>query len=333
MPAAELQLQLFAAIKSKLPSHLSLVDEVAALLNISTDSAYRRIRGEKPLLLEEVATLCMKYGLSLDSLLHLQSDGYVFRGQFFQPEGFQYEKYLANYAQQLKKISQFKNRQLFFLCKDIPPHHYFHFREIAAFKYYFWMRTFMNAPEFLQKKFSINDYTDALFELGKTALHYYNQIDSVEFWNMETINNMLHQIEYYDAMNLFEHEEEIPLLYKKMEQMVVHIEKQADAGCKYAVGDDSKKPMSTFQLYFNEVILGDNSVTVLVNDTKLVYIAHNIFNFMTTTDVRFCENTYKTIQNLMKKSTLISNVSERERARFFHYLRTHIAAHTQNNAV
>jgi hypothetical protein len=31
----------------------------------------------------------------------------------------------------------------------------------------------------------------------------------------------------------------------------------------------------------------------------------------------------------MKKSTLISNVSERERARFFNYLRHRIAARTQ----
>src|SRR5215213_3900682 len=97
MPTAELQLQLFNAIKSKLPQHLSLSDEVAAALEISTDSAYRRIRGEKPLLLEEVARLCAKYGLSLDSLLHLQTDGFLFRGDFFQVEDFRFETYLANY--------------------------------------------------------------------------------------------------------------------------------------------------------------------------------------------------------------------------------------------
>ena len=331
MPTAELQLQLFNVIKAKLPAHISLVDEVAAVLEISTDSAYRRIRGEKPLLLEEVARLCTKYGLSLDSLLHLQTDGFLFRGNFFQPEEFRFENYLTSYAQNLKTISNFQNRKLFFLCKDIQPQHYFHFREIAAFKHYFWMRTFINAPQFLNKKFAISDYPDELFDLGKQALHYYNQTDSVELWNMETVNNMLHQIEYYDAMNLFAHEEEKQLIYKRLEQLMLHIEKQADAGYKFNIDDEAKKPLSTFQLYFNEVILCDNSVTVVVNDSKMVFLTHNIFNFMSTTDVSFCEKTYRNVQNLIKKSTLISNVSERERARFFHYLRTRIAAGTQTS--
>jgi hypothetical protein len=109
------------------------------------------------------------------------------------------------------------------------------------------------------------------------------------------------------------------------------MEKQADAGYKFVHNDAGKKPLSSFQLYYNEVIVGDNSATAVLNHTKLVYLPHSIFNFMATTDVRFCDNNYNHIQNLMKKSTLISNVSERERARFFHYLRTRIAARTQSN--
>jgi hypothetical protein len=192
------------------------------------------------------------------------------------------------------------------------------------------MRTFINAPQFLQKKFSIADYPNEYFELGKRALHYYNQTDSVELWNMETVNNMLHQIEYYDAMNLFAHEEEKQLICQRLEQLVLHIEKQADAGFKFDSDDGAKKPLSAFQLYYNEVILGDNSVTVMVNNSKMVFIAHNIFNYMATTDVRFCENTYRNMQNLMKKSTLISHVSERERARYFQYLRSRIVTRGQS---
>jgi hypothetical protein len=329
----ELQLQLFHAIKKELPPHLSLADEIASLLDISTDSAYRRIRGEKPLLLEEAGKLCTRYRLSLDSLLQQGTDGFHFRGEFFYPEDFQFDKYLASYAQQMIYMSSFKSRKIYFLCKDTPVHHHFHFREIAAFKHYFWMRTLMNAPKFLQNKFAIADYPDELFEIGKRALHYYNQCDSVELWNMETFNSTVRQIEYYAAMNLFAHEEEVHLLYKKLEELVLHLEKQADAGYKFDHDDASQKPLSTFQLYFNEIILGDNSATAVLDNNKIVYIPHSTFNFMATTDVRFCDNTYNHIQNLMKKSTLISHVSERERAHFFNYLRTRIAAGRQNTDV
>jgi hypothetical protein len=108
------------------------------------------------------------------------------------------------------------------------------------------------------------------------------------------------------------------------------MEKQADAGYKYDITMRwQENTACPFQLYYNEVILGDNSVTAVLNNTKVVYMPHSVFNFMATTDVRFCDNAYKHIQNLMKKSTLISNVSERERARFFNYLRHRIAARTQ----
>lgn len=47
--AAELQTAFLKQIKNQLPPHLSLVDAIAEQLNISNDSAYRRIRGEKHL--------------------------------------------------------------------------------------------------------------------------------------------------------------------------------------------------------------------------------------------------------------------------------------------
>jgi hypothetical protein len=66
MEPANLQQSFFRHLKSILPGHLSLVDEVAELLNISNDSAYRRIRGEKPISLEEIQKLCIRYHISLD---------------------------------------------------------------------------------------------------------------------------------------------------------------------------------------------------------------------------------------------------------------------------
>ena len=48
---------LFQQIRDKLPPHISLVDEMEDLLEISQDSAYRRIRGEKELSFGEMQKL------------------------------------------------------------------------------------------------------------------------------------------------------------------------------------------------------------------------------------------------------------------------------------
>ncbi|HVG14927.1 MAG TPA: hypothetical protein VM935_08200 [Chitinophagaceae bacterium] len=330
MLSTDIQLQLFQVIKRGLPPHASMVDDVAKVLEVSIDSAYRRIRGEKPITLEEVYKLCIHYSLSLDTLFNQPSGGFLFKGKFFEPENFRFDEYLKSYAYQMKFISGFDNRKLFILCKDIPVHHHFHFKEIAAFKHYFWMRTIMNAPDYINNKFSLAEYPGELYELGRTALGFYNKTDSVELWNFETIISTLRQIEYYQDSNVFARTDEIPVIYDGLEKLLVHIERQADLGFKFDVGDEQKQ-LSKFGLYFNEVILGDNSVTAVLDKVKMVFIPHSVFNFMSTDNIHFCENNYKHIQNLMKKSTLISDVSERERSRFFNYLRNRIATRKEKS--
>ena len=64
---------LFQRIKELLPPHVSLVDAVAETLHLSSDSAYRRIRGETPMVLDEVKELCQFYKISLDQLLDVKT--------------------------------------------------------------------------------------------------------------------------------------------------------------------------------------------------------------------------------------------------------------------
>ena len=65
----DIQTLLFQKIIDQMPSHLSLADELAELLEISADSAYRRIRGEKPISVFEVQKLCNAYRFSFDDLV------------------------------------------------------------------------------------------------------------------------------------------------------------------------------------------------------------------------------------------------------------------------
>src|SRR5260370_29300363 len=79
METSELQQQLFTYLKENIPPHVSLVDELCELLDISADSVYRRIRGEKPITLQELKTICEHYHLSLDQLLQLQNESVLFQ--------------------------------------------------------------------------------------------------------------------------------------------------------------------------------------------------------------------------------------------------------------
>jgi len=78
-------------------------------------------------------------------------------------------------------------------------------------------------------------------------------------------------------------------------------------------------------MYFNEVLLGDNNSLVVLDGVKISNIIHTTINFMTTRDVDFNDNMYNYLQNQMKRSTLISSVSEKERSKFFRIIRERIS--------
>lgn len=329
MATSQIQLQIFQHIKAKLPSHIALVDELAVILGVSTDSAYRRIRGEKPLSLEEIYKLCTHYSLSLDNLLNIKSDAFLFKGNFVNPHVFKYDEYLSNVMQQVKYMNGFRQKSMTYLAKDIPLFHHFHFREVAAFKYYFWMKNILQHPDFATRKFRLSDYPDEYWELSQKALSYFNELDSEELWNIESINSTLRQIDYYYDSHIFSDADDIYALYDAAEKLISHLEYQATEGFKYSV-NDLKTPLGKYQMYFNEILILEGNLLVTLDGTKTAFLIHNVLNFLLTNDVRFCDNMYAHIQNLKRKSTLISAVSERERSRFFKHLRQRIENRKQS---
>jgi hypothetical protein len=125
---------------------------------------------------------------------------------------------------------------------------------------------------------------------------------------------------------MFAGDDDVYRIYEAFEKLINHIEQQAALGYQFDIDDPQKKPQAPFAMYYNEVILGDSSFLVELDGKKMVFITHSIANYMATRDVQFCENMHEHIHNLMRKSTMISAVSERERVRFFKFLRSRITA-------
>ena len=67
----EIQKAIFQQIKGLLPPHFSFVHEIAEVLGLSYDSAYRRIRGDKVLSFEELYKLSAHFKISIDAFAML----------------------------------------------------------------------------------------------------------------------------------------------------------------------------------------------------------------------------------------------------------------------
>src|SRR5580765_3594871 len=88
-------------VKSRLPANVSFVDELAEILNISRDSAYRRIRGETVLSLDEVKKLYDRFGISLDVILSNSSQMVSFHRRVVDHSSYTIEQWLNSVLKNL----------------------------------------------------------------------------------------------------------------------------------------------------------------------------------------------------------------------------------------
>ena len=324
MESTGIQVAFFQHIKTLLPPHKSMVDEVADLLNISNDSAYRRIRGEKPISLEEIKKLADEFKISLDQFMRIETDSYIFSGKMASSNDFLLEEWLASVHQNLCFMNTFKNRHMYYYTKDLPFIAHFQIPELAAFKNFFWKKSILQYNELRGVKFSFDIMSDDTYHLGLKVIQEYNKIPSTEIWNIESINSTIRQIEFYREAKMFESTADVVLIYEKVEEFINHHEKQAEYGKKFMIGQEPNENSAEYHLFNNELILGDNSFLLVTDTMKICFLNHSVINFIGTRDERFCNYRLSSIQNLIKKSTQISEVGEKERTRFFNKLRDKI---------
>ena len=322
MDAKTLQQLLFRKIRDQLPLHLSLADELGELLNLSADSVYRRIRAEKPLDLSELEVICKHYHISLDALLQLESDAVLFQAPEVGRGYIPFEQRMQGMLQEFRYFNSFKKREMKYLCKDIPIWYFYLFPAMAAFKTFFWRRTINNESGLQQSKFSMAQFPEtACREIGWQILTEYNQMDSVELWNLESIHSSINQVAYYRDAGVFESKQDLLLVVEDFIRMLDHLQQQAERGSSFLPGDHHQKVQNNHQFYLNELILGNNTILLTLDDQKVSMITYSVYNYISTRDERFTESAFSSFQNLLSRSSLISRSGEKERNRFFNALR------------
>lgn len=155
-------------------------------------------------------------------------------------------------------------------------------------------------------------------------MELYAQIPSLDIWGEESFNITIRQIEFYRQSNLFANKELLLKVYTQLEEMLNHLEMQAEAGKKLLYNMPQVTTNTPYEMYINECMIGDNTVCVQGGDKQITFINHNGLNFMSTQDKAFCDYTYKNLKNIIRKGTHISVDGEKERSVFFNTFRQKI---------
>lgn len=328
------QVALFQYIKDRLPAHISFVHELSELLEISYDSAYRRIRGEKEVSLEELKKICLQYHVSVDLLFALQSGNLIFTNRAIGYDGMTLQHWLEAIYSEIKEIHSYKEKEIIYVAKDIPLFHYFDFPDIAAFKIYFWRKALFPIQESGASDFSF-DLPPEIITLGRQLTNYYRTIPTAELWNEETITSILRQIDFCLISGYFKSKEEPLRLFDALENWIQHVQHQAERGFRFHHGTKPEGIANSYKLYYNDVLLGDNTILASTDGHKSVYLTYNIINLLISNNPMFCSQVESSLQLIMQKSTLISGTSAKERNRFFCHLleKVNVARQRVQNAV
>ncbi len=325
MQTESVQIVFFKHIKSLLPPHLSLVDSVADALDISNDSAYRRIRGETQISMEELKNLCSTFKISLDQLLHLNSDSFIFTSTLINNSDYNYDKWLQSCLDIIKRVKTFEPHHMSYLAKEFPFFYYFLIPEIAAFKSFFFMKSILFYDDWKNARFSVKDDYSHYHKVWEDLSNTFATIPSTEIWNVENITSTIHQIEFYVTTGVLKSLDDAICLLDKLLDLIDHIELQAEYGIKLSRGQKSSLVSGPpYNMFINELIMGDNMQIVQLGDKYFTYLNHSILNFMFTYDDKFNNYMKRTLDVISQKSTPISRVNEKERLVFFNRLRANV---------
>lgn len=306
-------------LKESLPPSIGIAEEIAELLGVSIDSAYRRIRGETDLSINEIHLITKKYGISLDNIFSNLGDTVTFTYTKLTDSEANFEKYLKRLHSHLKSLHAFPEKKMFYVAEELPIFYSFFNKKLTEFKLFYWQRSVLNIPNLQSQKFEFGAINKELVELAHNCYKEYKKIPSVEIWTVETIFTVTRQIEYYLESGVFKNKKDALELIEQVKEMAAHLQECAENSRKEKSDKDE-----TYQLYNSEVVLGTNCIYVQSGEVNHAYISFNTMNSLTTNNLEFCDETEHWIKNIIRKSTLISGVAEKQRYQFFSKMNKHI---------
>ncbi|HEY1046822.1 MAG TPA: helix-turn-helix domain-containing protein, partial [Bacteroidia bacterium] len=145
------------------PESVSLAKEISDLLDISLDSAYRRLRNQTDYTLDEAAIIANHFNLPLEALNNERHSVVSFRTNKLTADSTTYLEYLQNMSASIRRVAGFEHPEIYFGAEDIPVYYHYGSENLMKFKVVYWLKSLLIVPEFQNQSFeNINVPTEIL---------------------------------------------------------------------------------------------------------------------------------------------------------------------------
>ena len=309
-----MQKQFIAFLKAKTSNTTSFVEEIASILDIGYDAAYRRVNLKTSLSLDESVQLAKHYKVSLNNLFEVGSQSSILTE--VSPELHSVsnlETYFETSRNNVYPLTKLKNASIIYSAKDIPLFHTLKDSFLSRYKIYVWLKDV--DINFTKDKISFDDFInqipESLLEKAFALGNIYKNINITEIWNDSTILGTLQQILYYFESGLLSQKLALKIC-DDLHDVIQQVEDQAIHQC--LSGTQNK---AVYHLYINEIHTMSNTIMVITPHKKVFFTPFTVLSYFKIEHQPTCEIMFKFFVKQMRSSKLLINAGEKDRTLFF----------------
>lgn len=191
--SSRFQLEFFRYLENLLPANQKLSIWLSELLQVDSSNAYRRIRGEKVISLDEYCLICQKVPNACNYIFKHQDNSSYLSGRMAHFNNWRsLEKYFQEIIASLEHIAS-REHTFYYVARDLPFFCFYSDPALIKYKISIWL---MSAG--LTDSRNVPDH---IIELGSAVFEKYQGINSTELWYPFGVCNQLEQLRYWVTMD------------------------------------------------------------------------------------------------------------------------------------
>lgn len=312
----DIQNRLLEQLKAKLPPETSLGRLLMDDLELSRDSAYRRARGETALKPEEIRLLCQKYDLSIDKIIGVTGKSVTFQYNPIQRSEFSFENYLSGIMDGFKRMAAQRTQELYMSTLDFILFQLLNSPHLIRFKLLYFGKCYLKLPQLEKIKYHKGWKEGITDEQLQMMANFYIRVKTTEVISVDAGKGLIREIVSFYELGYFDSAEDALFLIDEVVALQEHLMKQAEIGRKFIKDQPVITDEGNFELYLHQTYIQDNTIISETNAYRMLYITHNMLNYLYTIDQDYVNKSYAVFQSMLKSCVRISEENPRQRNAF-----------------
>lgn len=313
----DIQILLFDMIRDQIERGVSVADIVGDVLDISSDAAYRRLRGKTRLTIDEVVSLCSYFDISVNHALRLKlKDNASFDYKSADLTNIEeYYSFIEKLSVIFVNLAKSPTKEITTLAHNIPLYRLVNFPELSFFYLYTWNQN-VNTEHITYDQFVRSINTKRIMYYHARIAESVKRIPLTEIWAQDIFTSLQNLIDYYFDLGRFENKE-IPLT------LCNQILSLADNTKRWTRnnGINFKGQITPYHLYESTLKLTPN-FSVVRNGNTIWGLIH-LFRIQSlyTISERFGLDMDAFLKNIMVDSLYVNGASLQDRHQIFYKIR------------